>query len=115
MHRFLVAAAIAALSAPVAAAPAALVTTQLPRSVVPVHYDVSITPDAANLRFAGNVVVTINVLEPVKSITLNAADLTFHKASLSGVAEVPKITTDAAAQTARTVALKRAASKRRGV
>jgi aminopeptidase N len=104
MHRFLVAAAIAALSAPLAAAPVvaapATVTTQLPRSVVPVHYDVSITPDAANLRFAGNVVVTINVLEPVTSITLNAADLTFRKASLSGVAEAPKITTDAEAQTA---------------
>ncbi len=100
MHRFLLAAAATALSAPLLAAPSATVTTQLPRSVEPMHYDVSITPDATNLAFAGHVVVTIKVKTAVSSITLNAADLTFRKASLTGVAAAPQITTDADAQTA---------------
>jgi aminopeptidase N len=99
-QRFLAAAAVAAISAPLLAAPAATVTTQLPRSVEPLHYDVSITPDAAHLKFAGHIVVTIKVKEPVSTIVLNAADLSFRKASLSGVAAAPKITTDAATQTA---------------
>lgn len=108
MYRFLLAAASLALATPLLAAPAAPatapalknVTTQLPRTVVPVHYDVSITPHADKMTFDGHVIVTINVIEPVTSITLNAADLNFHSASLSGVAAAPKITTDATAQTA---------------
>ncbi len=99
-RHLLAAAAVAALSAPLLAAPSATVTTQLPRTVEPLHYDVSITPDAAHLTFAGHVVVTLKVKTPVSSITLNAADLTFRKASLAGVAAAPQITTDADAQTA---------------
>ncbi len=101
MHRFLFASATIALSAPVAAVAAtpALPTSQLPRDVRPSHYDVAITPDAAAMRFAGRVAVTIDVLRPTSSITLNAADLDFSKASLDGAA-APRITTDAAAQTA---------------
>ena len=104
MYRLLAATASiafsAALAAPLAAAPTATVTTQLPRSVEPLHYDVSITPHADKLAFDGHVVVTLKVLEPVNAITLNAANLNFHKASLSGIAATPKITTDAKAQTA---------------
>lgn len=107
MVRLLIAAGTLALSSvllastALAAAPAlSNVTTQLPRSVVPVHYDISITPNAGKMTFTGRVVVTINVIEPVTSITLNAADLNFHSASLSGVAAAPKITTNAEAQTA---------------
>ena len=101
MHRFLFASATIALSAPAAAVAAtpALPTSQLPRDVRPSHYDVAITPDAAAMRFAGRVAVTIDVLRPTSSITLNAADLDFSKASLDGAA-APRITTDAAAQTA---------------
>ena len=100
MHRFLVAAATVALSAPLLAAPTATIATQLPRGVVPLHYDVSITPDAANMRFGGHVVISLKVLEPVSSITLNAADLNFRKVRLGGVAATPTITTDAKSQTA---------------
>ena len=104
MYRLLAAAATlaisAALAAPLVAAPAAGVTTQLPRSVEPVHYDVSITPHADKLVFDGHVTVTIKVLEPVIAITLNAAGLNFHKVSLSGVAAAPRVSIDANAQTA---------------
>ena len=100
MYRLLATAAVLALSAPLVAAIPAAITTQLPRGVVPLHYDVSITPHADKLTFDGRVVVTVKVVEPVSSITLNAADLNFHKVSLSGVAAAPQVTTDAEAQTA---------------
>ena len=102
MYKLLATAAVLALSAPLFAAPPvpAAITTQLPRGVVPLHYDVSITPHADTLTFDGRVVVTVKVLEPVNSITLNAADLNFPQVSLSGVAAAPQVTTDAEAQTA---------------
>ncbi len=92
MRRTLISAAILALAGittlPVAASPQAakaeLVTTQLPRTVRPTHYDVAITPDAKASTFAGKVSIKIDVLAPTSSITLNAADLAFKSASLSG-------------------------------
>ncbi len=104
MHRFLLAAATLALATPALAAPATSVTTQLPRGVEPLHYDIAITPDAANMRFDGHVVVTLKVSAPVNSITLNAADLDFRSVTMKGQAApsiaTPVVTTDAAAQTA---------------
>lgn len=100
MYRLLATAAVLALSAPLLATIPAAITTQLPRGVVPLHYDVSVTPHADKLTFDGRVVVTVKVLEPVSSITLNAADLNFHKVSLSGVVAAPEVTIDAEAQTA---------------
>ncbi|HZV67503.1 MAG TPA: M1 family peptidase, partial [Telluria sp.] len=93
MHRSLISAAVLALAgvsaAPLMAAPAAApvaaakATTQLPRSVSPTHYEVSITPDAKASRFAAKVTITLNVLEATDSITLNAADLKFASAVLT--------------------------------
>jgi len=106
MHRHLITAAFAVLAAPAAlagiasAATTTTTTTQLPRTVVPSHYDIAIQPDAANLRFAGKVAITVDVLVPTTTITLNAANLTFAKVALSGVAAAPTVTVDAAAQTA---------------
>ena len=100
--RLLATVAALALAAPLAAAaPApAEVTTQLPRSVRPVHYDIALTPDATKLTFAGRAAITIDVLTPTATITLNAADLAFDKVMLSGVAAAPVIKVDAATQTA---------------
>ena len=61
-------------------------TTQLPRTVRPSHYAVSITPDAAKATFTGRVVITLDVLTATSSITLNATDLTFQHGSLSALA-----------------------------
>ena len=78
-----------AASAPVAA-PAATsgstpetVTTQLPRSVRPLHYAVTVTPDAAKMVFGGKAEITVEVLEATPTITLQAADLAIAKASLA--------------------------------
>ena len=78
---------------------AANVTTQLPRGVVPTHYDLAFTPDADKLTFTASVKININVVKPTNTITLQAADLAFAKAELAGVGAA-KITVDAEAQTA---------------
>jgi len=59
------------------------VPTQLPRTARPLHYSTAVVPDAANLRFAGSVVVEIQVLEKTDTITLNAAELDFQSVTLT--------------------------------
>lgn len=101
MLRLFATVSLAALVAPaVLAAPAASVATQLPRNVVPSHYDVTLTPNAAAMTFAGEVKIDLEVKAPTDTITLQAADLTFRSASLSGVGPATKITTDPKLQTA---------------
>ena len=120
MHRSLTSAAVvfalaslAGLSAqPAIAAPAAAptaratthVTTQLPRAVRPRHYAVAITPDAERATFTGKVTITLDVLTPTTSITLNAADLAFNSVTLTpaagGAPMTARASVDAAAQTA---------------
>ena len=103
--------ALATLAAPAAAGAAPLpplaqrdVPTQLPRSVLPLEYRLDITPDAANLRFAGRAVIDIEVLQATDTVVLNAADLAFSRATLMGIAGQEKparnIAVDAEAQTA---------------
>ena len=96
---------MAPLAATAKAPPVREATTQLPRGVVPSHYDVSIVPHADKLAFDGKVTITLDVLKPTSSITLNAADISFHSATLTptrlkiAVGE-PKVAVDAKAQTA---------------
>jgi aminopeptidase N len=59
-----------------------LVTSQLPRNAVPSHYNITVTPDAANLAFTGKVSINIILKQPSKTVTLHAAELTFAKASI---------------------------------
>ncbi|HZX28155.1 MAG TPA: M1 family metallopeptidase [Telluria sp.] len=104
MHRTLISAAVLALAglaaSPTIAAPrapmAAKATTQLPRTASPTHYDVSLVPDAAKSTFAGKVTITLNVLEPTSTITLNAADMNFSKAILTPIGKGQPLTGKAA-------------------
>ena len=92
----------AAQSATPAAAEQA--TTQLPRNVRPTHYDVAITPHAEAMSFDGKVTVTVDVLQPTGSITLNAIDMTFSSVTLTPIKgkplPAPKVSIDAENQTA---------------
>ena len=72
----------------------------LPTEVRPDRYDIRITPDAANLSFTGHVDIQLTVVRPTARIVLNAADLTFARASLSGQAAAPRIVLDDKVQTA---------------
>ncbi|MET0554691.1 MAG: M1 family metallopeptidase [Vicinamibacteria bacterium] len=60
------------------------ITTQLPRTVRPTHYEVALTPQAEALTFDGKAVISLDVLTPTASITLNAIDMKFASARLSG-------------------------------
>jgi aminopeptidase N len=85
-------------------------TTQLPRNVRPTHYDVAVVPHADALAFDGKVTVSIDVLEPTASITLNAVDMKFSSVQLSpspgnartgsATFAAPEVAVDAKSQTA---------------
>jgi aminopeptidase N len=72
----------------------------LPPDVVPVHYEVSVTPDAAAARFSGSETVEIAVKKETSQIVLNAAELTISGVSLAGRKEAPAISLDPEAETA---------------
>jgi aminopeptidase N len=59
------------------------VPTQLPRNARPLHYSISVVPDAVNLRFVGTAAIDIEILQPTDSITLNAAALEFGGVTLT--------------------------------
>ncbi|HEX3886551.1 MAG TPA: M1 family metallopeptidase [Phenylobacterium sp.] len=95
-----------ALAAPAAKTPAAVTPkpfpphVALPTNVRPDRYDITIRPDAANLRFSGHEDITLDVKSATDRIVLNAADIAFEKASLSGQAAAPKVVLDKDQQTA---------------
>jgi len=55
---------------------------RLPRTVIPRHYDLTLTPDLEAATFGGHVVIDVDVVEPVDRVVLNTAELTIHTASL---------------------------------
>jgi len=67
---------------PVPVTTQAAVTTQLPRSVKPVHYAVSVAPDAESMSFTGSVAIDVTVLEETSTIVLNQIDMTFSNVAL---------------------------------
>jgi aminopeptidase N len=98
----LLAAATPAVAAPANAKPkaAAQAHIALPTSVRPERYEVTITPDAAHLAFRGHERIALTVKAPTDRIVLNAADIAFQKALLSGQAAAPKVALDKDQQTA---------------
>ena len=77
--------------------------TQLPREAVPHHYSLTVTPNPDQLSFDGSVAIDLQILKPTRTLTLNAADLSFKKAAITpagngSIAASTKI--DADAQTA---------------
>ena len=130
-HRHLLVAAVSSLGlaacaaqpgiAPVAAAPAATppaftgaplaadIPSQLPRSARPLHYDISVTPDAKALTFTGAATIDLELYESANGIVMNALDLDVVDASLTradGTGEpIPLIaSTDTEAQTVTFIA-----------
>ena len=78
--------------------------TQLPRTAIPHHYAITVTPHAERLTFDGEVGIDLDVTNPTQSIVLNAAELKLASASLqpaTGGAALPaQITLDDKAETA---------------
>ena len=55
---------------------------KLPKDAVPAHYSLRLVPDLSRDRFEGRVEIEIDVAKPVRTLTLNAANLTFASAVL---------------------------------
>ncbi|MEO5773877.1 MAG: M1 family metallopeptidase [Sphingomicrobium sp.] len=96
------------LAAPAASAPTrgdtvdTSLPTQLPRTAVPTHYAITVTPHADKLTFDSTVAIDIRVVKPTRTLVLNAADLNFASAALVRGKAAPakaKVSTDAATQT----------------
>ena len=71
---------------------AATTTTQLPRGVTPLHYIVSITPDAAAATFKGEAAIKVAVDAPTASITFHALNLAFAAAAIEGAGGSKQVT-----------------------
>lgn len=70
-------------SAALAVLPAAAQEKEvLPAGIVPLHYDLLISPDARALTFTGKVAITIDVAAAASDITLNGAGLDIDRAAI---------------------------------
>jgi len=70
---------------------------RLPRTVVPVRYDLELRPDLVAATFEGSVNIEVQVLEPVVEIVMNAAELEVEAPALTlvgGGGQVDIIATD---------------------
>ena len=57
---------------------------RLPTTVIPDRYEIKLTPDLSTATFAGEEKVFVQVLEPVRQVVVNAADLEFQAVSIKG-------------------------------
>jgi aminopeptidase N len=73
--------AICILSASV---PAHSAPQTLPDNVVPVHYDLALSPDVKSLTWRGTVVIALDVKTATADVTLNADGLAFDRAVIDG-------------------------------
>ena len=73
---------------------------KLPKTVIPVHYAIELTPDLKSLGIAGVEVVDIEVREPTARLVLNAINTTFGAATIDDDAQRADVALDAAAETA---------------
>ena len=95
-----VAGAASAATTPAPAAAAQPDHIALPTNVVPSHYALTITPNAAKASFTGSVKIDIDVKQDTPTIELNAADLKFKKVAIEGLKGSPKVAYDKDQQTA---------------
>ncbi|MDQ6826932.1 MAG: M1 family metallopeptidase, partial [Candidatus Eremiobacteraeota bacterium] len=85
---FALAYALSVLPASVMAAPHFTLDSTpgtLPKTIVPLDYDINIVPDMKSWKFAGNEWVTIKVRKPTNTVVVNALNITISAATLDGV------------------------------
>src|SRR6478609_2425753 len=75
--------ALSAQNAPQADTIDVSLPTQLPRTAVPHHYALTVTPHADRLTFDGDVAIDLEVIKPTATLVLNAVDMTFSTATLT--------------------------------
>ena len=75
---------------------------QLPRTVLPESYQLTLSPDFQTDKFGGDETIRVRVAEPTSAVTLNAAEITFGETTITqnGNKQTAKVSTDAKAETA---------------
>jgi len=80
------------------------VPTQLPRTAIPHHYAITVTPHAERLTFDGSVAIDLEVIKPTIQLVLNAAEMSISSARLQpakgGAALIGRVAVDPKAETA---------------
>jgi aminopeptidase N/puromycin-sensitive aminopeptidase len=84
-----VATAIACL---ILASACSLIAQRLPDTVRPDHYTLTLTPDLKAATFAGVESIEVTIKEPVDTITLNAAEITFESVTVRADGKEQKAT-----------------------
>ena len=86
---------VTAFAAMLVLAPSAF-AQRLPGDVTPSHYDLSFDVDLANARFTGTETIRVNLSQPTRSVTLNAAEITFRQVTIEsgGGTQTATVTTD---------------------
>ena len=74
--------------------------TQLPRTAVPHHYALTVTPHAEKLSFDATVAIDLEIVKPTQTLVLNAVDMTFSSATIAPGAGTAPLTGQAVANNA---------------
>ncbi|MGJ4944256.1 M1 family metallopeptidase [Bradyrhizobium sp. HKCCYLS1011] len=72
---------------------------KLPKTVVPISYQIELTPDLARLTTAGQETVELELREPTARIVLNAVNIVIAEVTLDDGPERAVVTPDTAAET----------------
>jgi len=69
---------------------------RLPETARPDNYKLKFTPDLENAKFEGDEIISIRVLKPTSTITLNAVDIDFHDVTIAngGAQQKAKVTAE---------------------
>jgi puromycin-sensitive aminopeptidase len=78
---------------------------RLPRTVTPIHYELTLEPDLEAASFAGSMRVDVDVHEVVDEIVINAADLQIDRVELSGLTGETLLATSSYDETTERVTL----------
>jgi len=75
---------------------------QLPRTVLPENYQLTLSPNFQTDKFDGDETITVRVAQPTSAITLNAAEITFGETTVTqnGATQTAQVTSDPKAETA---------------
>jgi aminopeptidase N len=78
------------------------IAQRLPAGVVPDHYDIAVTPELAPARFSGTERIAVTLEQPSRTITLNAAEITFDSVTVTagGRTQAARVTLDPAREQA---------------
>src|SRR5258707_7902274 len=89
------------VSAARADAPFTLETTpgKVPKTVIPIHYDIDLQPNLAALTVNGSAIIDIEVREPTERLVLNAIDLTFLGTTIDDIKSAKSTSVNESEQT----------------